>query len=284
MYPIQVFLISPLTTSRFCCWGVGNGKKGSYNYSPAYIQFEICEDGLKDRSYYQKVFAVAAEYTAYLCGIYKLPVENVVGHCEAYQRGYGNNHSDPEHWMKNFGETMDDFRNMDSEILKNKEEITEETTNAESVKTAELSDGDLVSLASNATYYSGKSIPDWVKRQRWYVKGTPKTDRVIIDRNEFGTNSICSPIHRKYLIVAKAAPTQNISDSAKSAACPYCVKIVADMLTIRQGAGTNTAKVGCIRDKGTYTIVEEKSGTGASKWGKLKSGAGWISLDYVRKI
>ena len=34
---------------------------------------------------------------------------------------------------------------------------------------------------------------------------------------------------------------------------------------------------------GAYTIVAESNGTGASKWGKLKSGAGWISLDYVTK-
>lgn len=24
-----------------CCWGVGSGSKGSYNYNPAYIQFEM---------------------------------------------------------------------------------------------------------------------------------------------------------------------------------------------------------------------------------------------------
>jgi len=32
-----------------------------------------------------------------------------------------------------------------------------------------------------------------------------------------------------------------------------------------------------------YTIVGEASGQGASMWGKLKSGAGWISLDYTQK-
>lgn len=46
--------------------------------------------------------------------------------------------------------------------------------------------------------------------------------------------------------------------------------------------------VGCIRNKGAYTIVEEKSGTGASKWGLIKAYAsgknGWISLDYVKKV
>ncbi|MBS6587100.1 MAG: hypothetical protein KH345_13235 [Eubacterium sp.] len=29
-----------------CCWGCGNGSKGSYNYAPAYIQIEIAEDAL----------------------------------------------------------------------------------------------------------------------------------------------------------------------------------------------------------------------------------------------
>ena len=43
-------------------------------------------------------------------------------------------------------------------------------------------------------------------------------------------------------------------------------------------------QTGTISDKGVYTIVKEKSGTGASKWGRLKSGVGWISLDYVKKI
>lgn len=281
---VRVAEILPL---NICCWGVGSGKNGSYNYSPAYIQFEICEDGLKDKSYYQKVFAVAAEYTAHLCKTYGLSVGQIVSHKEAHQKGYGNNHSDPEHWMKNFGETMDDFRNMVSEILKSKEEIAgnkQENTNAESATVGEISDGDLVSIVGNATYYSGKSIPDWVKKQRWYVKGTPTTDRVIIDRNESGTNSICSPIHRKYLTVVKAATTHNVFDSVNITACPYCVKITTDMLTIRQGAGTNTAKVGCITDRGVYTIVDEQSGIGASKWGKLKSGAGWISLDDMKRI
>jgi len=37
--------------------------------------------------------------------------------------------------------------------------------------------------------------------------------------------------------------------------------------------------------KGVYTIVEVKTGAGSNAgWGKLKSGAGWISLDYATRI
>lgn len=64
----------------------------------------------------------------------------------------------------------------------------------------------------------------------------------------------------------------------------YKVKVTADVLNIRKGAGTNYGTNGAIRDKGVYTIVAEASGTGATKWGKLKSEAGWISLDYTKKV
>ena len=65
---------------------------------------------------------------------------------------------------------------------------------------------------------------------------------------------------------------------------PYKVKVTASSLNIRKGAGTNYGKNGKITDKGIYTIIDEASGKGAKKWGKLKSGAGWISLDYCKKI
>ena len=60
---------------------------------------------------------------------------------------------------------------------------------------------------------------------------------------------------------------------------PYLVKVTASALNIRKGAGTSHTIVGCIKDKGTYTIVEESNG-----WGKLKSGAGWISLAYTKRV
>lgn len=63
----------------------------------------------------------------------------------------------------------------------------------------------------------------------------------------------------------------------------YTVQVTANCLNIRQGPGTNYGLAGQITDKGTYTIVEESNGNGASLWGRLKSGAGWIALDYTSK-
>lgn len=63
----------------------------------------------------------------------------------------------------------------------------------------------------------------------------------------------------------------------------YVVRITISDLRIRSGPGTNYANKGFIKP-GAYTIVQESTGTGATKWGKLKSGVGWISLDYAKKI
>lgn len=101
---------------NICCWGVGNGSKGSYNYNPAYIQFEICEDDLTNKDYFTKAFDLAAEFCAYLIKEYNLELENVVSHHEAHLKGYGCNHADCDHWLKKFGKDMDWFR----ELVKNK--------------------------------------------------------------------------------------------------------------------------------------------------------------------
>ena len=59
----------------------------------------------------------------------------------------------------------------------------------------------------------------------------------------------------------------------------YLVKITANVLNVRSGAGTSYGVVTQVKKGEVFTIVEEKN-----KWGKLKSGAGWISLAYTEKI
>lgn len=65
---------------------------------------------------------------------------------------------------------------------------------------------------------------------------------------------------------------------------PYRVQVSISTLNIRKGPGTNYGKTGCFTGKGIFTIVEESKGAGATLWGKLKSGTGWVSLDYTKKI
>lgn len=102
-----------------CCWGVGTGNKGSYNYNPtARVQFEICEDDLTDESYFNAAMKEAQEFCAFLCYKYGFGVEKICSHKEAYAEGYsGSNHGDPDHWLAKFGKNMDWFRQEVNKIL-----------------------------------------------------------------------------------------------------------------------------------------------------------------------
>lgn len=91
---------------------------------------------------------------------------------------------------------------------------------------------------------------------------------------------IAEEVNKKLGVVKAPAKTET---KAPAKVTPkdtsYRVRVTAGALNIRKGPGTNHAIAGVITDKGVYTIVET-SGT----WGKLKSGAGWISLNYTKKI
>jgi len=66
---------------------------------------------------------------------------------------------------------------------------------------------------------------------------------------------------------------------------PFLVKVSIRDLNIRKGPGTNYSRTGSYTGIGVFTIVDVQSGQGSSSgWGKLKSGAGWISLDYCKKL
>ena len=89
-------------------WHAGSGSKGTAN--DHYIGFEICEDGLKDKDYFDKVYKEAVELTAMLCKQYNIKPENVICHSEANALGIASNHKDVMHWFPSFGKTMDTFR------------------------------------------------------------------------------------------------------------------------------------------------------------------------------
>lgn len=78
---------------------------------------------------------------------------------------------------------------------------------------------------------------------------------------------------------AAAKPTQT-----PAANTFYKVQIGIANLNIRKGPGTNYDKTGQFTGKGIFTIVQESKGEGATLWGKLKSGAGWISLGFAKKL
>ena len=85
-----------------------------------HIGFEICEDGLTDKVYFNAVYKEATELCAYLCKEYNLdPMAGgtVIDHNEGYQRGIASNHADPRHWFSRYGKSMDTFRTEVKKLL-----------------------------------------------------------------------------------------------------------------------------------------------------------------------
>ena len=243
------------------------------------ITIEVASDTTHPYAVNAKAYAALLDLVTDICrrnGIKKLVwstnknerVNHLNGCNMTVHRDYANKSCPGEYLYSRHGEIA-------AEVNKRLGATTSETK--PETPSASIKAGDVVKIASNATYYDGKkTVPAWVRNKNWIVREC-KGDRAVIDKSEDGKNAICSPINTKFLTVVKKTETP-------SAFKPYLVKINTDALNIRKGAGTNFAKTGCITDKGIYTIVAESKGQGSDKgWGKLKSGAGWISLDYCIK-
>ena len=63
----------------------------------------------------------------------------------------------------------------------------------------------------------------------------------------------------------------------------YLVRIMKGV-AIRKGPAASNAVTGQVNKAGAYTIVKEATGPDGSRWGLLKSGAGWVDLNKNKKI
>lgn len=150
-----------------------------------HIGFEICEDGLSDKTYFNKVYKEAVELCAYLCKQYGLTEQNIICHSEGYKKGIASNHGDVMHWFPKHGKSMDTFR-ADVKTLLGGGTSTKPDTGTT------IKAGDLVKI-TGTKYYGGQTIPTWVRNQNWYVQEV-SGDRAVINKNESGTNAIMSPV------------------------------------------------------------------------------------------
>lgn len=102
----------------------------------------------------------------------------------------------------------------------------------------------------------------------WTGKNCPQT--ILAEKN--GWSNFTKEIKDLY--------NGSSSSSSTSNKVNYVVRVTTDVLNVRKGAGTNYAIATKVKKGDAYTIVEEANGN----WGKLKSGAGWICLDYTEKV
>lgn len=114
---------------NYAPWGCASGVYGSCN--DTHIQFEMCEDELNDRAYFEKCYKEGVELTAYLCKLYNIDphgmtrvgattVPTILCHYDSYCYGVGSGHYDVYNWFNRFGKTMDDVRNDVAKLLNEK--------------------------------------------------------------------------------------------------------------------------------------------------------------------
>ena len=84
-----------------------------------HIGFEICEDGLNDSAYFNKVYKEAVELCAYLCKEYGLTEQDIICHSEGYKKRIASNHGDVMHWFPRHGKSMNTFRSDVKALLNN---------------------------------------------------------------------------------------------------------------------------------------------------------------------
>lgn len=313
-------------------WGCGSGSKGSLN--DGWIQFEICEDALTDKNYFNTVYKEAVEITAYLCKMYNLNPKGKVSkngvqvpvitcHSESHSLGFGSNHGDVMHWFKKYGKTMDNVRDDVAKLLgtnastpttpstptKTLYRVRKAWTDAASQKGAYsvlenakkccdeagagyyvfdadgkvayptessipaiLKEGDVIKLVDGATYWNGAAIPSWVFKKTLYCRGFRGTDNVIF--STLKTGAITGIVKKTSIQGFEGKIAAN--DTAET--FPYLVVITADVLNVRAGASEGAKITTQVKKNQVYTIVEKNG-----DWGKLKSGAGWINLNYTKK-
>lgn len=87
-------------------------------------------------------------------------------------------------------------------------------------------------------------------------------------------------------VPAETAATEDSPEPAPTAetspSLPYLLRIDRADQSIYAGPGYDYVFAGTVRERGTYTIVEEAVDYEGNLWGKLKSGIGWVDLTELR--
>ena len=126
----------------------------------------------------------------------------------------------------------------------------------------EFKRGDLVVLNKEAVQWDGNAIREEYLDKVYRIRSIDEKGRAVLEID----NNVIYAVDKKY--ISLYVDKEHV-----------LVRINTDVLNIRQGPGIEYKVTDQIRDRGIYTILEVKD-----NWGKLKSGAGWISMKYVERV
>ena len=151
----------------------------------------------------------------------------------------------------------------------------------------------LIRLCTDICRRNGKCKLLWLADKEKTLAYTPAPDEMVITVHRWFANKSCpgewlysrlGDLAEKVTAALSgteedAAPAPSVDHDAP--ALPFHVRVKAADLNIRTGPGTDYTRTGKYTGAGVFTVVEVCHGQGsAAGWGRLKSGAGWISLDF----
>lgn len=229
-------------------WACGDGANGKGNRKG--IQIEICyskSGGVR----FENAEKNAAKFIAQLLKERGWGVDKVKKH-QDFSNKYCPHRTLDKGWAS--------FVNMIKDYL------NELNKPVQSTQSSSISVGDKVKVKTTATHYAtGQSMASFVKGSTYEV--------TRIDGNKLLLSDIVSWVW-DYDVDKVGSTTQSNSDNS------FLVEIICDELNIRQQADFNSKVVGTVKKGEVFTIVEMSNGLG-----KLKSGAGWISIGsaYVKR-
>ena len=151
----------------------------------------------------------------------------------------------------------------------------------------------LIRLCTDICKRNGKTKLLWLGDKTKSLNYTPASDEMVLTVHRWFANKSC-PGDWMYarigdlaakVTAALGGAAQETKTTATGSDTSFKVRVSITDLNIRKGPGTNYARTGKYTGKGVFTITAVESGQGSTAgWGKLKSGAGWISLDYANRI
>ena len=132
----------------------------------------------------------------------------------------------------------------------------------------------LVALCVDICRRNGKTKLLWLGSATKALNYNPKSDEMVITCHRWFAPKAC-PGDWLYCRLDKLAAevTQKLSGDKA-----YKVQIIKTV-NVRKKPRKASRKVITLYPEGVYTIVKKNK-----KWGKLKSGAGWIYLPYTKKV
>ena len=152
----------------------------------------------------------------------------------------------------------------------------------------------LVQLCADICKRNNKNVLLWISNKSTSLSYIPKPNEIVLTVHRWFANKSC-PGDWLYNRLGELATEVNKILSGQSETIvtpnppetkplkPYLVRVITLGVKIKSGAYPNSRNVGVI-NPGVYTVTEESTDKNGVVWGKLKSGAGWICLDYADRI